>query len=62
MDDGVGKKRISVILDDDDTLTVQKIPIKSVRPLQRFDWRFDGSESLDLNQQALCAAVISIYG
>jgi hypothetical protein len=27
VDDGQGKKRISVILDDDDTITIQKVPV-----------------------------------
>jgi hypothetical protein len=42
VDDGIGKKKISVLLDDDDSLTMQKIPVERVQPLQRFEWPFEG--------------------
>ena len=45
VDDGLGKKRISVLLDDDDSLQIQKIPIERVRPLQRVEWPFDSAIS-----------------
>ena len=57
IDDGLGKKRVSVILDDDDTLTLQKVPVTKVRSLHRAEWQ--GSSMVD--QENLCKAVISVY-
>lgn len=57
IDDGLGKKKVSVILDDDDTLTLQKVHVTRVRPLHRAEWQ--GSSMID--QESLCKAVISVY-
>ena len=61
VDDGLGKKRVSVILDDDDTLTLQKIPCSNVRQNLKFDWPFDVPMSSMINQQRLCEAMINLY-
>ncbi len=61
VDDGLGKKRISVLLDDDDSLQIQKIPVERVRPLQRLEWPFDGPLSQQIDQERVCAAIINVY-
>lgn len=43
VDDGLGKKRISVILEDDDNLHVQKVALARVRPNSKYEWPFDSS-------------------
>jgi hypothetical protein len=61
VDDGLGKKRVSVLLDDDDTLSIQKIPVERVRPLQKFEWPFDSAISQQIDQERVCEAIINVY-
>jgi hypothetical protein len=35
VDDGIGKKRVSVILEDDETMSVMKIPVTRTRPREK---------------------------
>ena len=61
IDDGLGKKRISVILDDDDSLTIQKISVHKVRPHQKLEWLLQGSLSSLIDQEKLCLAIINVF-
>ncbi|CDW79829.1 hect domain and rcc1-like domain-containing protein [Stylonychia lemnae] len=61
VDDGLGKKRASVILEDDDTLAVQKIPVDRIRANEKYEWPFEGLLSYKLDQADLCKAVINLY-
>eukprot|EP00347_Sterkiella_histriomuscorum_P020695 403336831 len=61
VDDGLGKKRISVILEDDETLQLQKIPSHRVRTHQKYQWPFDSDLSKLIDQEKLCNSVISVY-
>lgn len=54
VDDGLGKKKISVILDDDDTLQVQKVAIEKAKPCSKYEWPFEGQLGERINQQQLC--------
>lgn len=50
IDDGLGKKRISAILNDDDTLTIQKVPVNKVRPLpSNHEWLADSAVNYLIN-------------
>lgn len=61
VDDGLGKKKMSIILDDDDTLTLQKVPVNKVRSIYTNEWLYDGQLSSLVDQKGLCAAIIKVY-
>lgn len=61
VDDGLGKKRISVILEDDDNLHVQKVALARVRPNSKYEWPFDSSLGDKINQDLLCRAIINVF-
>lgn len=61
MDDGLGKKRVSVILEDDETLSVVKVPVARARPREKHVWSLEGELISIIDQKSLCEAIISIY-
>lgn len=42
VDEGAGKDKISVIIDEDDSLQINKINIDKARPINRYELELDG--------------------
>lgn len=49
VDDGLGKKRVSIILEDDDNLHIQKVLLSKVRPNLKYEWPFDSTLADKIN-------------
>jgi hypothetical protein len=45
VDDGLGKKKVTVVLDDDDSLTLQKVNAEKVRSAFQADWLYNSTVS-----------------
>jgi len=61
VDEGAGKDKISVILDEDDSMQIIKINKEKARPINRFELDLDGDLGAKIDQKQLIEAVIEIY-
>ena len=50
-----------MILDDDDTLQIIKIPVAKSRTYQKYEWPFEGELGSQIDQEKLCKAIIKVY-
>lgn len=61
VDEGAGKDKISVILDEDDSMQIIKINKEKARPINRSELELDGDFGLKIDQKSLINAVINLY-
>ena len=61
VDEGAGKDKISVILEEDDSMQITKINKDKARPVNRFELELDGDFGSKIDQKSLIQAVISVY-
>lgn len=60
IDDGIGKKEFTVVLNEDESLMPLKVEHQFVRAYQLYKWPFD--DQLLIDETALCKAIISLHG
>lgn len=51
VDEGAGKDKISVILDEDDSMQITKINKDKARPINRFELDLDGDLGAKIDQK-----------
>ena len=61
VDDGLGKKRISVILRNDNSLTLIKVPTSKVKAFERYEWPFETDLGKMISQENLCRATVHVF-
>jgi hypothetical protein len=61
VDEGLGKEKMSVILEDDDTLQIIKVSSDKARAIQRHEIDLNGSFGQLIDDDALYQAIISVY-
>lgn len=60
VDEGSGKDKISVILDEDDSMQITKFNKEKARPINRFELELDGDLGSKIDQNALIESVIHL--